>query len=178
MAMLLLHRDATVTICHSRTPDCPRFVVRPISSLPPSERGTGHERLCEAGRDGDRRWDESRHGSGGRRAAVFRRAPQTASFHARAPCSSAMSIDGRRSGGRPDPRARRRRTADDHDADDEHAARGAGARGGGPTCALAARAFRRPGASCFRALSVGPDRVVRAANLFSVESCALMRCLA
>ena len=32
MAMLLLHRDATVTVCHSKTPDLPAVCARPISS--------------------------------------------------------------------------------------------------------------------------------------------------
>ena len=42
MAMLLLHRDATVTICHSRTPDlADPYAVRRTSSWPPSdERGS------------------------------------------------------------------------------------------------------------------------------------------
>ncbi len=38
MAMLLLHRDATVTIAHSRTRISPASVRRPISWLPPSAR--------------------------------------------------------------------------------------------------------------------------------------------
>ena len=56
MAMLLLHRDATVTICHSRTPDLPRRV--PAGGHP----GGGgrparhrHEGVREAGCDGGRR---------------------------------------------------------------------------------------------------------------------------
>ena len=43
--------------------------------------------------------------------------------------------------------------------------RGAGARGGGPTCALAARAFRRPGASCFRAFRRSRSRSPRDLSL-------------
>ena len=36
MALLLLHRNATVTICHSRTRICPRWRRKPTSSLPRS----------------------------------------------------------------------------------------------------------------------------------------------
>ena len=50
MAMLLLHRDATVTICHSKTPAiCRRGCARPTSSSRPSG-GRGSSRASSSSR--------------------------------------------------------------------------------------------------------------------------------
>ena len=59
MAMLLLHRHATVTICHSRTADLPAVAASAdilVAAIGPGR--VRDARFREAGRHGDRRRDE------------------------------------------------------------------------------------------------------------------------
>ena len=79
MAMLLLHRDATVTICHSRT------VGLAGGGADGRHSGGGHRpaglrdpRLRQARRDGDRRRHQHADDAGRRRAALSRRAAASA----------------------------------------------------------------------------------------------------
>ena len=71
MALLLLHRHATVTICHSRTRDLPA-VAREADILVAA---LGRAGICHAGfrqarRDGHRRRNHARRGPSARRALV------------------------------------------------------------------------------------------------------------
>ena len=94
MALMLLHRHATVTICHSRTPDLPAIAAR---GRHPGRRDrpgrVRHAGLRQAGRHGHRRRHEPRRRSRVGRVVVpggTRRGAPTSS--ARARCSSATSI--------------------------------------------------------------------------------------
>ena len=94
MALLLLHRDATVTICHSRTPDVAALARQAdVVVAGVGRAGVRHRRLRAPGRHGDRRRHQPRHRRRGRRALVPRRpsAPRSSSPK-RAAWSSATSI--------------------------------------------------------------------------------------
>ena len=128
--MLLLQRDATVTICHSKTPDLAAVAARAdilVAAIGrPGVRDAG---VREAGRDGDRRRHdpvsaiahlvERIFGAGSRAARRVRSAR-----HGRRRRRASRRRGGRR---RADAGARRRRPADDRDAAQEHARRRDGA---------------------------------------------------
>ena len=74
MALLLLHRHATVTICHSRTPNLPQVAAEADILVAAIGRPAFVTRgVREARRDRRRRRHDAGHGSRGRRAAVSRR---------------------------------------------------------------------------------------------------------
>ena len=128
MALLLLHRDATVTICHSRTPDLPA-VCREADILVAAigRAGSRHAGLRQAGRGCDRRRHQPRHRSGNVRARLFPAGHRAAGVVPAKGSRARRRRAPRGRGGRrrADAGAGRRRAADDHDADEEHAARGA-----------------------------------------------------
>ena len=81
MAMLLLHRHATVTICHSKTVDLP--AVAASCRYPGGGHRSGGVRddgVREIGGDGCRRWDESSHQPRPGRAAVRGRFQEAGGF--------------------------------------------------------------------------------------------------
>ena len=140
MALLLLHRHATVTICHSRTADLPRGRrARPTFSSPRSAgRRSSRRTFVKPGATvvdvGTTRVDRPR----GRRAAVS--AGLEAARRVRAPrlARRRRRASGRGGGRRrADAGARRRRSADDRDAAEEHARCGAERQAAGQRAAAA-----------------------------------------
>ena len=106
MALLLLQRDATVTICHSKTPDLAGS--RPRGRHPGGRDRAGGFRdaaVRQARRDGHRRRDQPRDGSLDRARSVRRGLRRAAPISSGAEqSSSAMCIPGlRRSPGRSRP---------------------------------------------------------------------------
>ena len=90
MALLLLHRDATVTVCHSRTADLP--MVARIGGRAGGRhwpRRVRDPRLRQAGRDRDRRRDQHPGDGGGSLPHVPGRQPQ-----ARAICRKGRVLAG------------------------------------------------------------------------------------
>jgi methylenetetrahydrofolate dehydrogenase (NADP+)/methenyltetrahydrofolate cyclohydrolase len=124
MALLLLHRDATVTICHSRTPDL-ADVCRQADILVAAAGRAGlvTKAFVKAGGDGHRCGDEQGDRRGGCGDAVPRRTPSAPGLPLEriGPCRRRPSRC-RRSRGRIDTCSRRRRSTDNHDADEEHVA--------------------------------------------------------
>ena len=94
MALLLLHRHATVTICHSRTTrSAGDRRAKPTSSSPRSAAPAFvTARLRQAGRDGDRRRHHAGDRSRARRAAVSAGSNGATLREARARSSSATCI--------------------------------------------------------------------------------------
>ena len=127
MALLLLHRNATVTICHSRTVDLPQRCARGRhSGRGDRTAGVRHARVRQAGRD---RRSTSAPRRSTDRAFVERLFPPGSKRHTAFEQRGALVLGdvhpAVRTGGRSaDARARRRRTADDRDAAQEHRARG------------------------------------------------------
>ena len=126
MALLLLHRHATVTICHSRTRDLAAVAAeadilvaaigRPAFVTPDVRQARGDRHRCRhQSRDGRRR-GQGLFGSGSARMATFEKRG-SAARRRRPP-------GGGGGGRRADAGARRRRPADDCHAHDEHAAGG------------------------------------------------------
>ena len=128
MAMLLLQRDATVTICHSKTPDLPAvaaqadilvaaigragFVTRDFVKPGATVIDVGINRVTRCAPSPKRSSARVRRGS---RSSHRRGSVVVGDVHPRR--------GGRR---RADAGARRRRAADDRDAAEEHARRGGG----------------------------------------------------
>ena len=76
MALLLLHRDATVTVCHSRTPDVAALTRQ--ADLDRGRRrapGVRHPGVRAPGRDGHRRRHQPHHRRRGGRGLLPRRPP-------------------------------------------------------------------------------------------------------
>ena len=127
MALLLLHRDATVTVCHSRTPDLAGHL--PAGGHPGGGRGTArlrHARLREARRDGGGRRHQRGDRPEGGGDALPRRPSTPGRVREEGQRARGRRPPERRSGGRrAHAGASRRGSADDHDADEEHAQGGA-----------------------------------------------------
>ena len=123
MAMLLLQRDATVTICHSKTPDLPA-VAREADILVAAigRAGIRHAGVRQARRDGHRRRHQPRDRRRDRARPVRRGLDRASPISSGAESVVVGDVHPRRRRGRrgAHARSRRRRSADDRGAPQEH----------------------------------------------------------
>jgi hypothetical protein len=124
MALLLLHRDATVTICHSRTPDLADVCRRAdILVAAVGRAGLVTKEFVKPGATVIDVGHEQGHRSRGRAEDLPRGAPTSAGVPLEGFCPRRRRSSGRGGGrGCPHAGARRRRSIDHHDAHAQHAA--------------------------------------------------------